>query len=175
MWNSMRMPPKGSHHLNLEESSFSNCLRPCCILTLAYLCGSVLAPSRKEGCQEATCLSWEPAQHEKFAGGIRKSSCRRRGGGRWQLMIQKAICMWAFCLTGGSMCDGLPSTTKLASIPWALTQSIPESWGNAQHIASTYLSWHDLSSRISKSFAFMRTQGFTSSWGLGRPVPHKLI
>ena len=93
---------KSIHHLSLKDSIPSACISPCCILTLTYLCGSVLAP-RNKGCWEATCLAWEPAWCEKFAGKIRKNSCRRRDVGRWQLMIQKTICMRAFCLTRGSL------------------------------------------------------------------------
>lgn len=99
----MKITFKGIHHLSLKESVPSVCISPWCILTLTYLWGSLLAP-RNKACRGATCLAWEPAQYEKFAGKIRKNSCRRRDEGCRQLTIQKAICMRAFCLTGGSMC-----------------------------------------------------------------------
>lgn len=65
--------------------------------------------------REATCLTWEHAQCEKFAGRIRKNSCKRRTGRRWQLMIQKVICIQTCCWNRMQPClvDGLLSSARL--------------------------------------------------------------
>lgn len=138
----MKITFKSIHHLSWKGILvLSACISPCCILTLTYLCGSVLAP-RNKGCREATVRlgslpMWKVCRQNQ------KEQLQRRDVGRWQLMIQKTICMRAFCLTRGSMCWVMVCYPLATLVSTPLESSFYQClcpWGNAQPPASTYLS-----------------------------------